>query len=345
MARMPGAIWKPLAANWASQPRMRAYDIFCLHTMVGSLVGTDGYFKVGNGAGYGGTESHFGVGPDGTIYQWQDTDFQADANGNGNHHIISSENADTGAPFPAWGGSNVPAFTPQQVEANARIAAWLNDVHGIPLDLIPDAKPGRRGIGWHRQGVPGYMAAGAEKWSSAPGKVCPGDRRIAQAPAISTRAKQIRSGALATPTVQEDDTMALTDRIPDLDKRKAGDPNATVTLEQAMAIILQSVNPPNVVSNLIHGEHIPDFDRDAREKRTGTKMSLGTAAGAAARAGTAVTATVAGLQGQVAGLTTALQAVAQAPTSTVDLDAVFKAAQDGARSIVDNLKVVAEPAS
>lgn len=49
------------------------------------------------------------------------------------------------------------------------------------------------------------------------------------------------------------------------------------------------------------------------------------------------------LAGQVAGLQAAITAIAQNPGTPVDLDAVFKAAQDGARSIVDNLRVVAEP--
>jgi hypothetical protein len=207
---MPGAIWKPLAADWNKQPRMRAYDFFCIHTMVGSLVGTDGYFKVGNGAGYGGTESHFGVGPDGTIYQWQDTDFQADANGNGNWHVISSENADTGAPFPSWAGSDVPPLTPQQVEANAQIAAWLYRTHGIPLGIAGSSKPGARGLAVHRYGVPGYMPAGAEQWSTARGKACPGDRRIAQLPAIAARAKQLVSGNNPTITAQGDDMAIIT---------------------------------------------------------------------------------------------------------------------------------------
>jgi hypothetical protein len=87
---MPGAVWRPLASNYASMPRIKQWDIFCLHTMVGGLEGTDGYFRTTNGAGYTGTESHFGVGHDGTIYQWQDTDYQADANFRGGWHIISS---------------------------------------------------------------------------------------------------------------------------------------------------------------------------------------------------------------------------------------------------------------
>jgi hypothetical protein len=99
-----------------------------------------------------------------------------------------------GPGFAAWNtndGSAVPGFTPAQIEANAKIIAWANKTHGIPMELIPDAKPGRRGVGFHRQGVPGYMVAGAEKWSNATGKVCPGNRRVAQVPQVIDRARQI----------------------------------------------------------------------------------------------------------------------------------------------------------
>lgn len=194
MARMPSAKWQPLAANFASQPKMRAYDIICIHTMVGGLIGTDGYFRNGNGVGYAGTESHFGTGGAGEIVQWQDTAYQAEANLNGNHHILSIENADMGFGFPKWNtnnGAEVPAFTAAQCEAISQIIAWACRTHNIPCELIPDAKPGRRGIGYHRQGVPGYMVPGAEKWSNATGKVCPGNRRVAQIPGIIARARQI----------------------------------------------------------------------------------------------------------------------------------------------------------
>lgn len=202
MARMPGAQWRPLPGS--STTKISSYDILAWHTMVGSLAGTDSYFR-GSAAG---TNSHFGVGHDGTIYQWVDTAYRSGANLNGNYHIISVETADTGTGFPAWTGSNVPAWNAAQIEANAQIAAWVNKTHGIPFDLIPDAKPGRRGNGWHRQGVPGYMVAGAEKWSNATGKVCPGDRRIAQIPQVIARAKQIAGGQTA-PT-EEDMLSALT---------------------------------------------------------------------------------------------------------------------------------------
>jgi hypothetical protein len=208
MARMPGAVWKPLPRGFGT--KMAAFDIVCLHTMVGSLAGTDGYFRgLTNGV-----NSHFGTGGGGEIWQWGDTAMRSGANGNGNHHIISIENADMGAGFAAWNtndGAAVPAFTAAQIEANAKICAWANRTHGIPLELIPDAKPGRRGIGYHRLGVPGYMVAGAEQWSSSTGKVCPGNRRIAQVPQIIARARQLAGGAAPTPTV-EDDMFEASDR-------------------------------------------------------------------------------------------------------------------------------------
>ncbi len=205
MARMPGAVWRPLASNFANQPRIKSFDLVVIHTAVGSLEGTFSHFASANGAGYAGTESHFMTGGKGQIHQYQDTAYQAEANGAGNHRIISVENADIGPEFPKWNlndGAAVPAFTPEQIEANAQILAWAHREHGIPLELVPDSKPGRRGIGYHRLGVPGYAVPGGELWSSARGKVCPGARRIAQIPQIIARARQIVGGAPATP--QED---------------------------------------------------------------------------------------------------------------------------------------------
>lgn len=188
MALMPSIVHR-LLPN-ASRTRMAQYDIICLHTMVGSLDGTDGYFRrLTNGV-----NSHFGTDGFGKIYQWVDTAFRSGANMNGNHRVISIENADIGAPFPKWNtndGGAVPAFTDAQMNAIAQIIAWACREHNIPCELIPDAKPGRRGIGFHRQGVPGYAVAGAEMWSSARGKVCPGNRRIAQIPEIIRRAQAL----------------------------------------------------------------------------------------------------------------------------------------------------------
>jgi len=183
MARMPGAVWKPMVGS--STMRMSAYDVLCLHTCVGSLAGTDSWFRKLQD----GTNSHFGVGGDGTIWQWVDTAYRSGASYNGNYHLISVESADMGAPFGPWAGSDVPAFTAAQIDALGRIARWVHETHGIPLTQIPDARPGRRGVGYHRLGVPGYMVAGAERWSTKNGKVCPGDRRIGQVPQVIAAAQ------------------------------------------------------------------------------------------------------------------------------------------------------------
>jgi hypothetical protein len=197
--------WKPLAGNWAAQSRMTQVDIISLHTMVGNNTTTDNMWRR---TGYTGNHSHFGVGGNGEIVQWQDTDYRAAANFNGNWHIISVECADYGAPFAPWNmqdGNAVPGFTPAQFEALAQLIAAMCKAHNIPCATIPDARPGRRGIGWHRLGVPGYMASGAEQWSTVNKKACPGDRRIAQIPAIVTRAQNILKGVSRMATLDAED--------------------------------------------------------------------------------------------------------------------------------------------
>lgn len=187
--------WRPLDEDtFDQQPLLSTPDIISLHTMVGTLAGTDGMFRRN---GYRGTFSHFGVGGDGTVWQWQDTRYRAAANYLGNHRIISVETADLGAPFPVWDttGSDVPAWSPAQVEALARMIAVLCVAHDIPCELIPDSRAGRRGIGYHRQGIDGsfldHRVADGELWSTVRSKVCPGSRRIAQIGDVLVRAREL----------------------------------------------------------------------------------------------------------------------------------------------------------
>lgn len=203
---------------------MARHDLIILHTMVGSLEGTDGYFRRD---GYGGAESHFGVGGLGTVYQWQDTLYRAEANGAANSRAISIETADMSKPFPQWNtqdGNAVPAWTDDQCEAIAGILAWCSTVHAIPLVAVTNSKPGGRGVGYHRLGVPGSRAAtvsvtGGELWSSAAGKVCPGPRRTAQIPAIIRAAIDIRDKTsspvvAATPTKRRDNVLQTYELAP-----------------------------------------------------------------------------------------------------------------------------------
>ncbi|OQO89943.1 hypothetical protein B1813_19070 [Saccharomonospora piscinae] len=186
MAIFPAADYQPLGRQ--TEPRMSSHDIFCFHTMVGSLAGTDAYFEQG---GYYGVESHFGVGGssdgvrDGYVIQWQDTTYCADANLDGKPTVLSVETSDGGDPDRPW--------SPRQIDALVDLAVWVCRTHNIPPVLIPDTRPGRRGLAYHRQGCDhssSYRPRGAPydqwrvpggvKWSGVLGKVCPGDVRIRQ---------------------------------------------------------------------------------------------------------------------------------------------------------------------
>lgn len=186
MAWMIGAD-KTIVANDGNSKLSSSPDICCIHTIVGAAPASAAHFST-NGAG--------------KIWQHRDTIKQSAANYYGNNHIIAIENEDRSAYFPSWDkndGHAVPGFTNAQIEAIAQICAWANKTHGIPLVQCPDSKRGSRGIAYHRQGIDGNWAgyaysgrvAGGEVWTTSPGKVCPGDRRIAQIPQIIERARQI----------------------------------------------------------------------------------------------------------------------------------------------------------
>ena len=189
--------WAPLGRQ--SEARMTRHDIVCLHTMVGSLAGTDRMFRA---QGYAGTESHWGVGGYGDTRQWQDTDYVADAQLEGNGRCLSVETADwgddrDGEPFTRWDTRNaalVPAWTAAQMEAIARILVACHRQYHIPLAIIPDSLPGRRGVGYHRLGCDPWRVPGGESWSKAVGKVCPGARRIAQIPFVVDLARRMVAG-------------------------------------------------------------------------------------------------------------------------------------------------------
>lgn len=186
MARYPGAAWKPLGSQ--TEPRMSRHAILCYHTMVGSLRGTDTYFR---GQGFYGVESHFGVGHatdgdlDGAVWQWQDTAFCADANLDGKPEVVSIETSDGGDPNRPW--------SPKQIDALVELGVWVCKTHSIPPRLINGNQPGSTGIAYHRQGCDhssSYRPRGwpydqwrvpnGVRWSSALGKTCPGDVRIKQ---------------------------------------------------------------------------------------------------------------------------------------------------------------------
>lgn len=196
MARCPFTAWHPLGDNPTHQPLIGKVRGIVLHTAVGSLISTDGYFMHGNGEGYIGTESHWIVGGYGEGWQITDTSRTADANLDGNSTLLSIETADTYAPFPPWSGEDVPAWTADQIQTLARIVAWAANEYDFPIARMADSKASTRGVGYHRLGIDssppgrlGWRVPGGESWTTTPGKVCPGDRRIAQVDQVIALAK------------------------------------------------------------------------------------------------------------------------------------------------------------
>lgn len=204
MAVMPGVNFTDAARG----SLMSRWDVVCVHTIVGH--------PPANAA-------HFSTAASGYIWQSRDTRYRSAANYNGNHRVIAIENEDMGSAYGAWNtadGHQVPGFTAQQVEAIAQICAWAHRTHGIPLVLCPDSRPTSRGIAFHRQGIDGNWSgyaysgrvSGGEVWTTAPGKVCPGDRRITQLISqIIPRARQVAGldPAVRTLAPVEDENMQL----------------------------------------------------------------------------------------------------------------------------------------
>lgn len=190
MSIYPRATYRPCWTNGT----MNAYNLAILHVTASEARSQYGYFSNTRVAC-----SHFHVAKDGTVEQYVNTAYGDAASYRGNRHSIGIETQ--GLASGSW--------TPAQVDALARLLAWCNQTHGIPLTQVPDSRNGRRGIGYHAQGVPanswqksrGISQTGGELWSPDIGKVCPGPDRIKQIPGIITKAKQYAGtpGAYSSP--------------------------------------------------------------------------------------------------------------------------------------------------
>lgn len=120
--------------------------------------------------------SHFVIGlggfRTGEVAQMLDTNVTAWTQGAGNGHWISVENA----------GFHTDQFTPEQIEANAQLLAWLMLTHGVPATIATD--PSGRGLGHH--------GMGGVAWGNHP--LCPGPANVALKPTILARAVKILNG-------------------------------------------------------------------------------------------------------------------------------------------------------
>lgn len=129
-----------------------------VHIMQGSLAGSDSWFHEPQAQ----VSAHFGVGKDGTVYQWVDTSQVAWAEMGYNDAAISIEHeGDTG-----------DSLTPQQIVADAALVNWLRATHGIPK--VMTANP--MGTGWIGHGQLGVAGGNHPD--------CPGTPILAQWPEV-----------------------------------------------------------------------------------------------------------------------------------------------------------------
>jgi hypothetical protein len=205
VSRYPSAQWRPIR-DTSTKPVTK--DVLCWHTGVGGGLGIWSYFDrldVGvysHGIVCGIWGSDAGKNVDGLALQMADTDYRAAANLDGNWRVISWETGDNGErPIKPW--------TLAQCDTMVRIMVDAHRIDGIPLVLVPDSKPGRRGIAYHRQGCDPYRVAGGELWSSSYAKDCPTQARIDQIPNLITRARAIVAGNPEEDELSAEDVAAI----------------------------------------------------------------------------------------------------------------------------------------
>jgi hypothetical protein len=273
MAWFPGAIRKVVARHRTSMARHRGV---CCHVAVSEAASLFNYFNQP-----GNPTSHFYVRRDGTVEQYVDTQFRAPANLDGNSSLISVETQ--------GGVRNVDTepWTSDQLDALARIAAWSNRIHGIPLVRMTNSLSATRGIGYHRLGIDPWRVSGGERWSLSYGKICPGAGKIAQIPRIITMARQGGEG---------DGTMAWTDA--QIASAVANLRETAATLNEVAQILrTHAVRMDNLVNS-----QLPDLRADVDQVRTSASLTATRLDYLANRMGPSVRADVAAIRGAVAGV-------------------------------------------
>ena len=122
--------------------------------MSGTLSGTDGWFHNPKAQ----VSAHFGVGKDGTVYQWVDTAETA-------YHCAQWNSVAIGVEHEGQSGE---ALTPAQLTASKALFTWLSAITGVPLVYTED--PNGTGVIGHGKLPEGDLSH----------PLCPGDPILGQ---------------------------------------------------------------------------------------------------------------------------------------------------------------------
>lgn len=156
--RYPLAQWKPINVNYstsANRPRL-----VIAHIMQGTLAGTDVWFRNPVSA----VSAHFGVGKDGTVIQWVNTDDIA-------WHAVEANDHSIGIEHEGFSGE---PLTTRQLEATAEIFGWANHEYPAISDWLNTRPDTGSGLSWH--------GLGGIAWGNHPN--CPGAPIVHQLPEI-----------------------------------------------------------------------------------------------------------------------------------------------------------------
>lgn len=157
----PKAIRKEIRPG-ANDPAIKPVGII-LHVAVSESASLFSYF---NGPS-GGIESHFYIRRDGTVEQYRDCGFEADANYKANSFIENGVRK--GYLSVETQGMEHGKWTDAQIKAIKELITWASKNYGFPLRV--SRNPTDPGVGYHTL-FPGV-------WSNVAGKTCPGpDRKV-----------------------------------------------------------------------------------------------------------------------------------------------------------------------
>lgn len=163
--------WYPLAIKKNINPGPNDPPIkvvgAIMHVDSGDSKSLYNYFKNDSG----GIESHFFVLKDGSVEQYRDTGYEADANLKANSFTMPGLVTRFGFVSIETQGKDRGEWTPQQLAAIKALLLWLSATHNFPLQKCDN--PRGPGVGYHTMfGAPG-------PWTPV-AKDCPGPDRIRQ---------------------------------------------------------------------------------------------------------------------------------------------------------------------
>lgn len=242
MARCPLLTWRPVTIKDGYRPTIKPVRVN-LHVAVSEAATLHGYFN----QSIKNPDSHAYIRKDGSGEQYVDSARQAYADLEGNRDTLSVE---------TQGGVrnvNGEEWTAAQCEALAQFIAWAHKVHGIPLKVATDSRPGpsSHGVSWHRLGIDGNFPGGllkgrvpgGLKYSNARGKVCPGDAKIRQIPGIVARAQELAGFGVAGITIPP----LIPEGHLDMGSMSADDLNKHLSRHAENIVAQVTKNMPNVI--------------------------------------------------------------------------------------------------